>query len=176
MQRGATVLFNKSSFEIAVNQRSIGSGYLENNLYWLDTSTASLNALTRSVTLPLHVWHLRMGHMSHMALKSHGPSATIGMDIDASAVDIPNTCHGCELGKSARKPFLASEKRTTRIFEVVHSDLAGPMQMQSIQGSVYYAAFIDDHSRHAVVYFIRTKDLLVRALKTFLAWGEHKRP
>ena len=172
VQRGATVLFNKSSFEIAVNQRSIGSGYLENNLYWLDTSTASLNALTRSVTLPLHVWHLRMGHMSHMALKSHGPSATIGMDIDASAVDIPNTCHGCELGKSARKPFLASEKRTTRIFEVVHSDLAGPMQMQSIQGSVYYAAFIDDHSRHAVVYFIRTKDLLVRALKTFLAWGE----
>ncbi len=32
--------------------------------------------------------------------------------------------------------------------------------------------FIDDHSRHAVVYFLHTKDQFVQALKTFLAWGE----
>ena len=61
--RGATVVFDRSSFKIAVNQRSIASGYLENNLYWLDSSLVSLNAHTRRASMPLHVWHQRMGHM-----------------------------------------------------------------------------------------------------------------
>ena len=170
--KGATVLFDQGSFKIAVNQRCIGTGYLEHNLYWLDASMAALHAHTRSATIPLHIWHQRMGHMSHMALKSYGPSATTGMDIDASNVAIPHACHGCELGKSARKPFSASGRKTSRVFEIVHSDLAGPMQTRSVQGSYYIATFIDDYSRHAVVYFLKTKDQFVRALKTFLTWGD----
>jgi hypothetical protein len=172
VQRGATVVFDQGSFKIAVNQRCIASGYLEHNLYWLDASMASLNAHTRGAVTPLHTWHQRMGHMSHMALKSYGPAATTGMDIDASAAAIPNACRGCELGKSARKPFPSSGKKTSRIYEVVHSDLAGPMQTDSVQGSKYIATFLDDYSRHAVVYHLKSKDKFVQALKTFLAWGE----
>ena len=170
-QKGATVLFTQGSFEIALNQRRIGSGYLEHNLYWLDASMPSLNAHTRGAAT-LHTWHMRMGHMSHIALRTHGPAATIGMDIDASTVALPNACHGCEMGKSARKPFSGSGKRASRIYEVVHSDLAGPMRTMSLQGSSYIATFVDDHSRHAVIYFLRTKDQFVRALKSFLAWGD----
>ena len=107
-----------------------------------------------------------------MALKTHGPSATSGMDFDSSTAAIPNTCHGCELGKSTRKPFSGSGKKTSRIFEVVHSDLAFPKQTKSIQGSAYFATFIDDHSRQAVVYFLRSKDQFVSALEKYLAWGE----
>ncbi len=172
VQRGATVLFDQGSFKIAVNQRCIASGYLEHNLYWLDASMPALNVHMRSAATPLHIWHQRMGHMSHMALKAHGPSATTGMDIDASAMAIPNACHGCEVGKSARKPFSGSGKGTSQIFEVVHSDLAGPMQTTSIQGSSYIATFIDDHSRYAVIYFLKSKDQFVQALKKFLVWGE----
>ena len=172
VQRGATVLFDRGSFQIAVNQRCIARGYLENNLYWLDTSKSSLNAHTRHAATPLHVWHQRMGHMSHMALKTHGPAATSGMDIDASPLAIPHSCLGCETGKSTRKPFSGSGRKTKRVFEVVHSDLAGPMQTKSLQGSSYIATFIDDYSRHAVVYFIKSKDLFVSALQKFLAWGE----
>jgi hypothetical protein len=112
-------------------------GYLEHNLYWLDASLPSLNAHSRGVT-SLHLWHQHMGHMSHMALKTHGPSATTGMDFDASAMAIPNTCYGCEMGKSARKPFSGTGRKTGRILEVVHSNLSGPMETRSIQGSLYY--------------------------------------
>src|SRR6266702_5834640 len=172
VQRGATVLFDQGSFKIAVNQHCIASGYLEHNLYWLDASMPALNVYMWSAATPLHIWHQRMGHMSHMALKAHGPSATTGMDIDASAMAIPNACHGCEVGKSARKPFSGSGKGTSQIFEVVHSDLAGPMQTTSIQGSSYIATFIDDHSRYAVIYFLKSKDQFVQVLKKFLVWGE----
>ena len=94
------------------------------------------------------------------------------MDFDAAAMNIPNVCHGCETGKSARKPFSGSSCKTTRILEIIHSDLAGPMQARSIQGSSYMATFLDNYSHHAVVHFLQTKDQFVDALKQFLAWSE----
>ena len=54
----------------------------------------------------------------------------------------------------------------------MHSDLAGPMQVQSIQGMLYIATFINNYSRHGVVYFLKSKDQCAAAFKTFLAWAE----
>jgi hypothetical protein len=155
--KGAKVNFVKDGFEIVLNRKAIAIGYLEGCLYWLNTSNVSLNLHTKSAPT-LHIWHQHMGHMSYDALKSHGPSAVTGLDLDASTMAIPTTCHGCKAGKSTRKPFPGSAKTTSRILEVVHSDLAGPMQVKSIQGSLYTATFIDDYSRHAVVYCLRSKD------------------
>ena len=172
-QKGASVTFENRAFKIIHKDRCIAAGYLENNLYWLDaTGSSLLNAHTGNTATPLHIWHLRMGHMSHAALKARGPSAVKGMDFGSSTMDIPTTCHGCELGKSTRKPFPGSAKTTSRILEIVHSDLAGPMQTKSIQGSSYIATFVDDHSRHAVVYFLKTKNQFAAALQKFLSWAE----
>jgi hypothetical protein len=113
-----------------------------------------------------------MGYMSHAASKSYGPSALTGMDLDSSTT-APSVCCGCEVGKSTRKPFsVSSTKRTSAILEVVHSDLAGPMQIKSLQGSYYTATFIDDHSKLAVVYFIASKDQFAKVFNMYLLWAE----
>ena len=172
-QKGASVTFDNRAFKIVHKERCVAVGYLEDNLYWLDATGSSLNAHIGGAATSLHTWHQRMGHMSHDALKSHGPAAVKGMDLGSSTMNIPTTCHGCELGKSTRKPFPGSAtKKTSRILEIVHSDLAGPMQTKSIQGSSYIATFVDDHSRHAVVYFLRSKDQFAAALQKFLSWAE----
>ena len=145
--------FLKEGFQIVLNKKMIAVGYLEGHLYWLNTSNVSLNLHKKSVPT-LHTWHQRMGHMSHSALKTHGPKAVKGLDLDASTMTIPMMCHGCKAGKSTCKPFPGSAKTTSRILEIVHSDLAGPMQVKSIQGSLYTATFVDDYSRHVVVYCI----------------------
>ena len=171
-EKGAEIVYSKNSCKIVVNQRPVAVGYKEAGLFWIDNSASSLNTVGKSASTSLDIWHQRMGHISHNTLKSHGPSALAGMDLDSSTTVIP-VCRGCELGKSTRQPFSASKTiRTTRIFEIVHSDLAGPMQTQSIQGSLYTATFIDDHSKHSVIYFIKSKDQFVKALNMFLAWGE----
>jgi hypothetical protein len=145
-QKGAEVSFTQSSFKIIVNQHRVAEGYLEDNLYWLDASSIGLNAHVKSAAT-LDTWHQQMGHMSHAALKSYGPSALTGMDLDSSTT-APSVCCGCKIGKSTRKPFsVSSTKRTSAILEVMHSDLAGPMQTKSLQGSYYTATFIDDHSK-----------------------------
>jgi hypothetical protein len=170
-QKGAEVSFTQSSFKIVVNQRRVAEGYLEDNLYWLDASSIGLNAHVKSAAT-LDTWHQRMGHMSHAALKSYGPSALTGMDLDSSTT-APSVCGGCEVGKSTHKPFSASStKRTSAILEVVHSDLAGPMQTKLLQGSYYTATFIDDHSKLAVVYFIASKDQFAKVFNMFLSWAE----
>jgi hypothetical protein len=121
--KGAKVQFLKDGFEIALNGRTIAIGYLEGCLYWLNSSSVSLNSHIESAPT-LHTWHQRMGHMSHIALKNHGPKAVTGLDLDASTMAIPITCHGCETRKSTHKPFPGSAKITSRILEVVHSGLA----------------------------------------------------
>src|SRR5713226_10264305 len=87
---------------------------------------------TRGATTSLHTWHQHMGHMFYAALKAHGPSAVKGMDLGSSTIDIPTICHRCELGNSTCKPLPGSTKTISRILEIVHSDLAGPMQTKSI--------------------------------------------
>jgi len=63
-------------------------------------------------------------------------------------------------------------KKVHRILEIVHSDLAGPMQSNSLQGSKYTTTFIDDYSQHTVVYYLQSKDQFVTALKQFLSWAK----
>ena len=69
---------------------------------------------------------------------------------------------------------MASPKWLDWQLQVIHSDLAGPMQTQSIQGSKYIATFIDNYSRHGVVYFLKSKDQCAAAFKKFLAWAKNQ--
>ena len=171
--KNAEITFTKEGFKIYLDQNCVASGYCDNKLYWLDGMTVSLNAHNTSVAT-LHTWHQRMGHMSHFALEKYGPTALKGMDLDPSDKAIPGVCAGCESGKSTRLPFPRSLKQSERILDMVHSDLAGPMQTKSIQGSLYIATFIDDYSRHAAVYYLKTKDQFTIALSNFLSWTENQ--
>ena len=48
------------------------------------------------------------------------------------------------------------------------------MQRRSIQGSLYIATFVDNYSRHGVVYYLKSKDQCALTFKKFLAWAENQ--
>jgi hypothetical protein len=104
-QKGAEVSFTQASFKIVVNQRRVAEGYLEDNLYWLDASSIGLNAHVKSAAT-LDTWHQRMGHMSHAALKSYGPSALTGMDLDSSTTVHYLCAVGARLASPPANPSL----------------------------------------------------------------------
>jgi hypothetical protein len=83
-------------------------------------------------------------------------------------------CTDCELGKQTWISFPGSSKCSDQWLRIIHLDLAGPMQMCSIQGSFYIATFIDDYSRHGIVYYLKTKDQCAVTFKQFLAWAENQ--
>jgi transposase InsO family protein len=168
-RRGGRITLDEKGLQLSINDQIVLKGYREDNLFWFDTSNPALNA--HRASQPLDTWHQRMGHMSHKALMRHS-DAVNGLTLDPhSDRDLP-PCPGCELGKHTQLPFHASHKRSDRILQIVHSDLAGPMQVRSIRGAYYIATFIDDYSRFGIVYFLKTKDQCVAAFQKFLTWAE----
>src|SRR5882762_9274941 len=47
------------------------------------------------------------------------------------------------------------------------------MRTLSIQGNLYFATFLDDHSAHGVVYGLKTKDQLKDVFEHYLSWSQN---
>jgi transposase InsO family protein len=81
-------------------------------------------------------------------------------------------CESCILGKHKRDNFPTSSHREKEHLELVHTDLCGPMQTQSIGGSFYFLTFIDDFSRKIWIYFLKNKSETFSKFKEFKAEAE----
>ena len=67
-------------------------------------------------------------------------------------------CEGCLTKRQHRERFpKKSENRAEGLADLVHSDLVGPLPVQSLGGSRYFVVFTDDYSRKSWVYFLQRK-------------------
>ena len=85
-----------------------------------------------------------------------------------------NICEACIKGKHNRKCFPTSETRTTRVLEIIHSDVCGPMSNTSHGGAKYFVSFIDDFSRKIFVYLLKQKSDVFSKFKEFKALVENE--
>jgi len=44
-------------------------------------------------------------------------------------------------------PFLTNIRKTLDVFEIVHTDVCGPMRQESLGKTKYFATFIDELTR-----------------------------
>ena len=62
-------------------------------------------------------------------------------------------CEPCALAKMHRLSFpKLSYNRSQKPMELIHSDLCGPMHIQSQGGSRYFLTFIDDYTRYIFIF------------------------
>jgi hypothetical protein len=81
------------------------------------------------------------------------------------------------MGKIFWKPFQPSEdKGKTRLLELIHSHVIGPMQTQTMRGYRYIILFTDDHSRYTEVYFMKAKSEAPAKFKEYVAKVEKQHP
>jgi transposase InsO family protein len=59
--------------------------------------------------------------------------------------------------------------------DLIHSDLCGPMSIDTLSGYSYFITFIDDYSRKTWIYFLKTKesDEVLDRFKEFKALVEN---
>ena len=84
--------------------------------------------------------------------------------------NMPNSidCETCAKGKIAVKAFpQESQTRPSKLLELIHSDVCGPMNIKSCGGARYFVTFIDGYSRYIHVYFIKSKDEVFNVFKMF---------
>ena len=75
------------------------------------------------------------------------------------------------LSRETEKSFFSqsSSLRKSELLELVHSDFCGPFKVKSKGGALYFATFIDDHSRKIWVYPLKSKDQMLDVFKQFQA-------
>jgi transposase InsO family protein len=117
----------------------------------------------------LSLWHQRLGHVNkHTIQEMAKKNLAVGLVI-AKNGDSDSVCEGCVYGKQHRLPFpKAGRTRATKIGELVHSDVCGPMGTPSPSGSKYFVIFKDDFSGFRVVHFIKAKSEVFELFKNFV--------
>lgn len=116
--------------------------------------------------------YVRLGHLnSNDLIQMLEKNQVSGLNFNDSVV--LSKCSTCLTGKITSTPFVKREiKRETtssKLLEIVHTDVCGPMRVTSISGARYFVTFIDNYNRWCQVYFLKKKEMLwisLSSLKT----------
>jgi hypothetical protein len=179
IEKGARAVFYNGGVDIFLDKRCIAQGQQISSLYWVFMQphlNLSVDTRVLAASANLETWHQHMGHLSYETVKAIDnaePLAVYGLKLHGLQKD-DTPCHGCQLGKSHRLPFPTSSKCAEVPLEIIHNDLVGPFQTNSIQGNKYFATFIDDCSKIAVITYMKSKDQFKQAFINYKAWAENQ--
>jgi hypothetical protein len=95
----------------------------------------------------IQLWHRRLAHLNPAALKQLLSSTMSTIQFPTSYWHDSSKCETCIIGKHTQKFERTKQRRATKPFEFIHSDLCGPMK-SSIGGASYYIIYIDDFTRY----------------------------
>lgn len=138
----------------------------KNRLFALNMKHDMMKCLKAIVKDESWLWHLRLGHLNFGGLKL---LSTKNMVKGLPHIDHPDeVCEGCILGKHHRPSFSKEIRwRASRLLEIVHTDVCGPLNPVSTGGNQYFLTFIDDYSRKTWVYFLKRKSEVFEIFKEF---------
>ena len=165
---GYVTQFGQKRVMISKNGRIVATGSLSKaNLYVLDTTPTNIHP-EKALTVSLQTWHHRLAHVNPAGIKQMIDQNVVkGAKISPGTFDV-KTCTGCVLGKGHRDSFpKSSESRSSRVLELVHSDIVGPLETPSIGGSRYFITFIDDFSKWTVIFTMRKKSEALECFKKY---------
>ncbi|KAE8983908.1 hypothetical protein PR002_g23112 [Phytophthora rubi] len=144
-ERGLNVEFQRSSCVIWGNASAIALGKKIGKAYMLDCDQEEARFVEYAgADSQWELWHARMGHPNKDAL-AKTQRATNGIPDEGQA--FPTLCGGCMKGKQTVEAFpKRSKTKTSRVLELVHRDVMGPMKSTSKGGAKYILTFVDDFS------------------------------
>lgn len=127
------------------------------------------------VNVSNNLWHFRLGHLNAADMKGM-VSKQMVTGIDAIRIcDKDEFCEICAFSKQTKSSFARNNRaRSSRVLELIHSDVCGPMSQPAWDGSRYFVTFTDDFSRATMVYCIERKSEVFSKFKEFVAMSEAK--
>lgn len=101
----------------------------------------------------LDIWHARLAHIEKGTVLKLVDNVKGMKIIDNKASHTDDNCRVCTLTKMTRRPFYRNNSRASKPFELVYSDIQGPMRTKAIGGNETYSIlFVDNYSRYTAVY------------------------
>lgn len=150
---GASVINREGKTVLRADRVNGGLYYVRASLLESNANAEWDGGMSSKMSLA-EIWHRRMGHINYRDLqKCHREDAVKGMTVDKWKED--TRCEICIRGKMTKSPFPKKSERKSDIFEIIHSNVCGPMRTESLGKSRYFVTFIDDASRWCEIRFIR---------------------
>ena len=157
-QMGAQVTFDEGKCTVTKDNRTINLGHIvDNKLYVVNTKEQATCNIAKTAAPTLEQWHCRYGHLNYGYVNQLAQGNLVE-GLNYLKGKVKQDCEACAQGKMHRLPFpKKSVNKATTPLELIHSDLCGPMNVNSIGGSKYVLTFTDDYTRYVTVYFIKSK-------------------
>ena len=168
VDKGASMTFQPDSAELTYKDGTKFNIERHGRLYYIKAFDNVASDKINKVhvrTYDVEKWHKILGHCNIrdvMELESvvHGMGIVGRKEFD---------CDTCIMGKMAQYRNRDADKRATAPLELVHCDLAGPIDPVAKDGFRYAISFVDDYSGIIMVYFLKRKSDTLQATEKFLA-------
>uniref|UniRef100_H3GN87 Retrovirus-related Pol polyprotein from transposon TNT 1-94-like beta-barrel domain-containing protein n=1 Tax=Phytophthora ramorum TaxID=164328 RepID=H3GN87_PHYRM len=162
------VVFDGTQMRVAhkASKEVVAAANLVDGLYWLQTPQRLVNAAASGKTVDLYA---RMGHAPVEVLRKMIENNMIKDAKAPSKSSGPSVCRGFQQGKMVQKPFPRNRgKRRYDTFELLHFDVCGPMEEESLGGSKYLLLIVDEASGCTKGFCLHTKSESEDCIKTYV--------
>jgi hypothetical protein len=128
MKDGYSFASENSGCVIAKNGMSMPFASIMNGLFILNLDDAPICKISAkrprpNDLSPTYMWHYCLGHISENRMKKlHSDGLLTSFDFESF-----ETCEASLLGKMTKEPFIGLPERTLDLFELIHTDVCGPM-------------------------------------------------
>ena len=170
VQKGICVEFKNNKCTISKNNKEIGVGYVHGNIYTLKTNIEKLYKTIEKGDIKL--WHRRLGHRNFDDLELIRRNKIVdGIEIFGKNNE---ACENCFKGKFAKLKFEKSESKTNGILELIHSDVCGPLNIETPGEKRYILTLIDDYSHYVTIYLLKNKSEVSEKIIHFVELNKNK--
>ncbi|GAU49481.1 hypothetical protein TSUD_286190 [Trifolium subterraneum] len=109
----------------------------DNCYLWVSQEEANLSTCFIAKENEITLWHQKLGHLNLRRMKKAISEEAI-RGLPKLQIAEGNICGECKIGKQTKMPHkMLQHSTTTRVLELLHMDLMGPMQVESLGGKRY---------------------------------------
>ena len=147
--RDECVVINKEHDELMEGTRS--------QYMWSPVKDSQLTKCLLSKADEAKLWHQKLGHLNLRSMhKIVSKKAIVGLP-NLKIVE-GKICGDCQVGKQVKTSHkMVQHLTTSRVLELLHMDLMGPTQIESLSEKRYVFVCVDDFSRYTWIDFIHEK-------------------
>lgn len=139
-----------------MNQYVVKGAFVRSNQIGtcMSTTSAATNAL----------WHRRLAHLGSASIQRMvREDMAVGMTMSPANCAEP-ACSTCLVSKHARSPFGPVRRTVSRLLEVVHTDVVGPLRTSALGGARFSLTIVDQYSSMSAVVLLASKGAAGHAL------------
>ena len=150
------------------NQNLIFEGNRDRNIYVLNMKiNHNSNMCLLAKDNDPWIWHKRFCHINFKALSKLSRNNLV-KGLPKINFKVDHICDACQLGKLTKSSFKSKKVISTKQpLELLHMDLFGPTQVQSINHNKYVFVIVDDFSRYTWTIFMKNKSDTFEHFKIF---------